>query len=90
MDECPRILLSCFRARISDLEDGVADVEVIVVLVPAHLGHQDRQVVLDAALHAESEPPVGVPLQSHVAKLQVKYGAKVLGQLCDSRSSYIS
>ena len=58
------------EGAVVDLEDGVADVEVIVVLVPAHFGHQDRQVVLDAPLHAEPEPPVGVPLQAHVAKLK--------------------
>ena len=58
------------EGAVVDLEDGVADVEVVVVLVPAHLGHQDRKVVLDPALHAEPEAPVGVPLQSHVSKLQ--------------------
>ena len=52
------------------LDNGVADVEVVVVLVPAHLGHQDGQVVVGAALDRDAEAAVALTLQVHRANLK--------------------
>ena len=50
-------------------DDRVADVKVIVVLVPADLGHQDGQVVVPAALDAEAQTSVRMSSQLNLSDL---------------------
>ncbi len=56
----------------------IADVEVVVVFAPAHLGYEDRQVVLRAALDAEPEAAVILPSQANSPQLSREVRIEVL------------
>ena len=52
--------------------DGVADVEVVILLVPANLGDEDGQVVVAATFDADPEAPVRLPAELHCPELQAE------------------
>ena len=55
-----------------DPDDGVADVEVVVVLVSTHFRHEDGEVVVGAAFDAEAQTAVGLSFQFHSSQLKYK------------------
>ena len=60
------------KENVRTSDNGITDVEVVVLLVPTDFRDEDGQIVIGASLDADSQAPVTLSLQSQMSELERK------------------